>query len=128
MNADARLALLGRRGACTPATQHLFFPPPGSDGHAAKAICATCPVAAECLDYALSADERHGVWGGLNEAERDKLRRSQGRKRLGPRPEFGCGTPAAYRRHLRHGETPCEPCRQAHARQQAEAARKAAAS
>jgi hypothetical protein len=26
-----------------------------------------------------------------------------------------CGTPAAYTRHLRHGETPCEPCRKANA-------------
>lgn len=126
MNADARLALLAAHGACTPATQHLFFPPPGSDGHAAKAICATCPVIAECLDYALSAGERHGVWGGLTEAERERLRRATGRKRrrVVP-PEFGCGTDAAHRRHLRHGEKPCEPCKQASKR--ATAARREAA-
>jgi WhiB family transcriptional regulator, redox-sensing transcriptional regulator len=36
----------------------------------AKAICATCPVKATCLDYALKTRESHGLWGGLNEYER----------------------------------------------------------
>ena len=36
----------------------------------AKRICAVCPVAEPCLDYALETREAHGVWGGLNETER----------------------------------------------------------
>jgi WhiB family redox-sensing transcriptional regulator len=36
----------------------------------AKAICATCPVRIECLDYAIEIREPHGIWGGLNELER----------------------------------------------------------
>jgi len=39
----------------------------------AKAICAECPVRAECLDYALDIREPHGIWGGLTEAERRLL-------------------------------------------------------
>ena len=41
----------------------------------AKALCAECPVRAECLEYALRVRESHGIWGGLNEMERrDALR------------------------------------------------------
>ena len=36
----------------------------------AKAICGQCSVMSDCLDYAVSIRERHGVWGGLSEAER----------------------------------------------------------
>lgn len=39
----------------------------------AKEICRTCVVQKECLDYALSIREPHGIWGGLNEAERRQL-------------------------------------------------------
>lgn len=40
----------------------------------AKQICAECKVKDECLQFALDADERHGVWGGLNTIERDIVR------------------------------------------------------
>ena len=36
----------------------------------AKSICRQCPVASQCLDYAIRTREPHGVWGGLNEVER----------------------------------------------------------
>ncbi len=36
----------------------------------AKNVCADCPVRARCLDHALTAGERYGVWGGLDENER----------------------------------------------------------
>ena len=39
----------------------------------AKEICRTCPVKAPCLDYAVKIKEPHGIWGGLNEAERKQL-------------------------------------------------------
>ena len=39
----------------------------------AKEICRTCPVKAPCLDYAVGIREPHGIWGGLNEAERKLL-------------------------------------------------------
>lgn len=43
----------------------------------AKAICATCPVKQQCLAFALDVGERFGVWGGLSEQERAKLRNKQ---------------------------------------------------
>lgn len=41
----------------------------------AKQICRGCDVRAECLEFALSTGEKHGVWGGLSERERRRLRR-----------------------------------------------------
>ena len=69
------------RAACRGPESALFFPPTyperkdDRDGREAraKAICAECPVRAECLDYALSIREPHGIWGGLTEAERRLL-------------------------------------------------------
>jgi WhiB family redox-sensing transcriptional regulator len=43
----------------------------------AKAICARCPVKAECLEYALDTREAFGVWGSLNEDERRAILRRQ---------------------------------------------------
>jgi WhiB family redox-sensing transcriptional regulator len=64
--------------ACRGADTTLFFAPnyfeKRSEKNAreavAKGICARCPVRGDCLDYALSIREAHGVWGGLNEMER----------------------------------------------------------
>jgi WhiB family redox-sensing transcriptional regulator len=42
----------------------------------AKQVCATCPVAADCLDYALADPTLRGVWGGTSSRDRSRLRRS----------------------------------------------------
>lgn len=59
--------------------RHVFFPGRGgltqSDVHEARAVCAGCPVKAECLDYALRHHERLGVWGGTTEKQRRPLMR-----------------------------------------------------
>jgi len=44
----------------------------------AKAVCAQCPVRSECLEWALETAQPHGVWGGLDEQEREHLRLSGG--------------------------------------------------
>ena len=65
------------RAACKGADTDLFFPPEGAGRNAAKAaraICAGCPVTAECLRHAVSFPERHGVWGGLPERQRYGMR------------------------------------------------------
>src|SRR5690606_34750336 len=65
-----------RDAACRGLT-HLFFPDPGDSrtGSAAKAICAGCPVRAECLTSALANPESTGSWGGYNSRERRTLAR-----------------------------------------------------
>lgn len=60
---------------CLVAEPETFFPEKGGSTREAKRICQGCPVKTECLDYALDNDERFGIWGGLSERERRKLRR-----------------------------------------------------
>lgn len=73
------------RGVCTEDDFDLFFTPagapaqkPGAAAQAlldqAKEICAMCPVMAECRRDTLG--EEYGVWGGLDQYERWRLRRA----------------------------------------------------
>lgn len=66
---------------CAGAGLELFFPD-GGDTRRAKAFCAGCPVWGDCLTYGI--DEDHGVWGGLNRAERARLRRLRLRLETNP--------------------------------------------
>ena len=52
----------------------LFFPGRGQPITDARRVCATCPVKAECLDYAIRNGETIGVWGGTLERERRAMR------------------------------------------------------
>ena len=63
-----------RQGRCPETDPELWFPPKGNPGKEAKAICAGCEVRAECLACAIEMDEEFGIWGGLNRAERVRLR------------------------------------------------------
>lgn len=66
--------------ACQDEDTDLFFPV-GVTGPAipqiaeAKAICEGCPVREECLEFAITANQEFGVWGGTSEEERRILRR-----------------------------------------------------
>ncbi|MGF0117778.1 WhiB family transcriptional regulator [Promicromonospora sp. Marseille-Q5078] len=69
--------LLGwqERALCAQTDPEAFFPEKGGSTREAKKVCTSCEVRAECLDYALANDERFGIWGGLSERERRKLKR-----------------------------------------------------
>ncbi|MEB4615441.1 WhiB family transcriptional regulator [Leucobacter sp. M11] len=60
---------------CAQTDPEAFFPEKGGSTREAKRICESCEVRSSCLDYALENDERFGIWGGLSERERRKLRR-----------------------------------------------------
>ncbi|HWI30322.1 MAG TPA: WhiB family transcriptional regulator [Microbacterium sp.] len=60
---------------CAQTDPEAFFPEKGGSTRDAKRICTTCEVRGECLEYALQNDERFGIWGGLSERERRKLKR-----------------------------------------------------
>ena len=60
---------------CAQTDPEAFFPEKGGSTNKAKSICAACPVAAACLDYALANREEYGVWGGKSEPERRGLLR-----------------------------------------------------
>ncbi len=63
------------RALCAQTDPEAFFPEKGGSTREAKKVCASCDVRSECLDYALENDERFGIWGGLSERERRKLKR-----------------------------------------------------
>lgn len=63
------------RALCAQTDPEAFFPEKGGSTREAKRVCSSCEVRAECLEYALSNDERFGIWGGLSERERRKMKR-----------------------------------------------------
>lgn len=112
-----------RKAACRSIDPELFFSGHAADRAAAQGFCARCPVQPRCLDDVLEAEgsasrsDRFGIVAGLTPRERrDEYERrvSAGnafppvRRLLQP-----CGTAAAYRRHLRHGEPADSLCLQA---------------
>jgi WhiB family redox-sensing transcriptional regulator len=66
--------------ACRGLDTDRFYNPDNARGRskhsreaAAKAVCADCPVVANCLRWALSMREPYGVWGGRTAEERDDM-------------------------------------------------------
>ena len=66
------------RALCAQTDPEAFFPEKGGSTREAKKICTGCEVRSECLSYALAHDERFGIWGGLSERERRRLKRAAG--------------------------------------------------
>lgn len=70
-----------RKAACRGPQSTMFFPPNSFERkedkdrreYNAKGICSSCVVRQDCLDYAISIREPHGIWGGLTEGERRVL-------------------------------------------------------
>lgn len=63
--------------ACRHSDTGVFYPDTddgANHGRAAKAACMSCPVAAQCLDYAIGSREEFGIWGGAGEKIRRGLR------------------------------------------------------
>lgn len=75
-----------RHGVCrNDPNPDLWFPNPCETGDEAVALCARCPVAQQCREYALEHAIPHGVWGGVTARQRlieiKKRRRERGRER-----------------------------------------------
>jgi WhiB family redox-sensing transcriptional regulator len=73
--------------ACRTSDPELFFPvtesgPGVSQVRQAKATCASCGVRQQCLDYAMTTRQVHGVWGGTTESERVQQRARRRRRAL----------------------------------------------
>jgi WhiB family redox-sensing transcriptional regulator len=60
---------------CRGADADLFCPERGATTRKAKAICTACDVKSQCLDYAIINGEKFGIWGGMSERERRRVRR-----------------------------------------------------
>jgi WhiB family redox-sensing transcriptional regulator len=82
MTRAPRLGALAARGdawvlyaKCADIPRATFFRDDSVGVKVAKRICASCPVRAQCLLYALTNRIEHGVWGGASEQERRRLLR-----------------------------------------------------
>lgn len=67
------------QAGCKSVNPELFFPLGSSDAPdwqiaRAKRICSSCPVRNDCLAYAVDTAQKYGIWGGLTELERRRLR------------------------------------------------------
>ncbi|HUC38046.1 MAG TPA: WhiB family transcriptional regulator [Acidimicrobiales bacterium] len=63
------------RANCMGVDPDLFFPERGASTREAKEVCRGCVVREDCLEYALANGEKFGIWGGLSERERRRVRR-----------------------------------------------------
>jgi WhiB family redox-sensing transcriptional regulator len=68
-----------KHAACQGIAPEVFYPVSDDDAEAAKEVCAQCNVRQPCLEYALAARERDGVWGGATERERRRIIRQRRR-------------------------------------------------
>lgn len=67
------------RALCAQVDPEVFFPDKGGSTREAKKMCLTCDVRMDCLESALENDERFGIWGGLSERDRRKVKKGQTR-------------------------------------------------
>ena len=68
---------------CLGVDPDLFFPERGATTKEAKSVCGRCEVKTECLEYALRHGEKFGIWGGMSERERRRIRRQRALARRG---------------------------------------------
>lgn len=62
---------------CLGVDPDLFFPERGASTKEAKRVCSACVVRTDCLEYALENGEKFGIWGGMSERERRRVRRER---------------------------------------------------
>lgn len=62
---------------CLGVDPDLFFPERGASTREAKEVCRGCVVREDCLEFALANGEKFGIWGGLSERERRRIRRAR---------------------------------------------------
>jgi len=72
---SAPLPAWQRRANCMGVDPELFFPERGASTKEAKEVCRGCVVREDCLEYAIANGEKFGIWGGLSERERRRIRR-----------------------------------------------------
>lgn len=62
---------------CLGVDPDLFFPERGASTREAKEVCRGCVVREQCLEFAIRHGEKFGIWGGLSERERRRIRRER---------------------------------------------------
>lgn len=88
---------------CLGVDPDLFFPERGASTREAKAVCRRCVVRTECLEYALNNAEKFGIWGGLSERERRRIRKLRAQQRSNDKASTSSD------RKVRRTESPPKP-------------------
>ena len=70
-----------REANCLGVHPDLFFPERGASTREAKEVCRGCVVREACLEFALNTGEKFGIWGGMSERERRRIRRARALQR-----------------------------------------------
>ena len=70
-----------QKAACRGLDPEIFYPTSDDAADTAKSVCNACAVRTPCLEYALSHGEKFGIWGGLSERERRRVRRQRALER-----------------------------------------------
>jgi WhiB family redox-sensing transcriptional regulator len=73
------------RAACRDVDPELFFPPSDDDSSvivarhrvAVAPVCGRCPVATECLRWALDSGQDYGLWAATTPTDRRAIRRAR---------------------------------------------------
>jgi WhiB family redox-sensing transcriptional regulator len=76
---NAKTPLWREKAACRGVDPDIFYPVSEEEAEEAKAICSTCSVRENCLEWALTHREHEGVWGGATEKERRRIIRRRRR-------------------------------------------------
>ncbi|MGB5756677.1 MAG: WhiB family transcriptional regulator [Acidimicrobiales bacterium] len=79
---------------CLGVDPDLFFPERGASTREAKEVCRGCVVRPDCLEFALANGEKFGIWGGMSERERRRIRRQRALERSQPAPFSASSEPA----------------------------------
>lgn len=62
---------------CAQTDPDIFYPEKGGSTAPATSVCNNCMVRDECLEYAVSNDIRHGIWGGTSDNDRKRMARER---------------------------------------------------
>jgi WhiB family redox-sensing transcriptional regulator len=81
-----------RQANCMGVDPDLFFPERGASTREAKEVCRGCVVREDCLEFALTNSEKFGIWGGLSERERRRIRRRRSVERRGTQTAGGAAS------------------------------------
>ena len=92
---DPEVVAWQEQALCAQTDPETFFPEKGGSVKPAKRVCMACPVRAECLEWALETGERYGIWGGLSERERRKVKKQRDDAKRAPAQPAAEQEPAA---------------------------------
>ena len=104
LNPEIDLERWWEEGNCLGMDPNLFYPERGKSTKEPKEICSNCPVQLHCALESLENNEKHGIWGGLSERERRRIRRQRKDQRKHSDAEKFLATLEAVKGQIKHNK------------------------